>query len=53
MMKKINLKEFQASKLTLSERLNVKGGSGNTKSTRRETRSTCQDCDGNRKDADC
>jgi hypothetical protein len=52
MMKKINLKEFQASKLTLSERLNVKGGSGVTTSSRRGTSCTGTDHDFKKVDTD-
>jgi hypothetical protein len=52
-MKKISLKEFQFSKLTLSERLNVKGGSGGTRTRRIETKTVGSDCDSHRHDADC
>jgi hypothetical protein len=52
-MKKINLQEFQVSKLTLSESLNTKGGSGgSTYSRRTTTRSNGPDADVQRGDND-
>jgi hypothetical protein len=52
-MRKINLKEFQTSKLTLNERLNTKGGSyAQTSSKRNTTRCTGPDADSTRTDSD-
>jgi hypothetical protein len=51
-MKKINLAEFQTSKLTLNERLNTKGGSGSTTSRRTHTSCSGSDSDSRRTDSD-
>ena len=51
-MKKFNLEEFNKAKLTLSERLNVKGGSGSTTSRRTHTSCTGSDSDSRRTDSD-
>jgi hypothetical protein len=51
-MKKINLAEFQTSKLTLNERLNTKGGSGVTSSRSSGTSCTGSDHDFKRTDRD-
>jgi hypothetical protein len=52
-MEKVNLNEFQASKLSLSERLNTKGGSGaQTSSRHHTTMCTGPDADSTRSDSD-
>lgn len=52
-MRKINLKKFQVSKLKLSEKLNIKGGSGgSTYSRKNSTRCLAHDCDIMRSDRD-
>ncbi|MEM6721847.1 MAG: hypothetical protein AAF611_21140 [Bacteroidota bacterium] len=52
-MKKINLKEFQSEKLSVDERLQARGGSGNTSSRAYLTRSSGNDADCNQTDSDC
>jgi len=52
-MKKINLKEFQSEQLTIEERLQSKGGSGNTYTRRSHTSSTGADADCKASDWDC
>lgn len=52
MIKKINLKEFEAVQLTLTEKLNLKGDSGGTASRRNYTMSTATDHDFRRQDSD-
>jgi hypothetical protein len=51
-MRKINLVEFQTSKLTLNERLNTKGGSGCTRTTYHRTLCCATDSDTRRRDGD-
>ena len=52
MSKKINLNEFENEKLDLNDKMNTKGGSGVTKSSRRGTSCTGTDHDFKNVDTD-